>query len=86
MLTSTKAWSFQREEVFLVSKNILFATSYEVNKKMPIVTSMFVSNLKLVFYLLCEQRIVQLAENYRQEFSFFRLKCLTLNKLPICDI
>lgn len=33
MLTSTSAWSFQREEVFLMSKAILFATSYKVHKE-----------------------------------------------------
>lgn len=33
MLTSTNAWSFQREEVFLVSKPILFATSYQLTRK-----------------------------------------------------
>lgn len=44
MLISTNAWSFQREEVFLVSKSILFATSYEVNMKMANVRSVSFTN------------------------------------------
>lgn len=54
MLTSTKALSFHREEVFLVSKSILFATSYEVNKKILKVTSTFLvcleRNWRLFFF------------------------------------
>lgn len=54
MLTSTNAWSFHREDVFLVSKSILFATSCEVNKKILKVTSMsfpclFEAKLKIFF-------------------------------------
>lgn len=32
MLISTSAWSFQREDVFLVSKPIFIATSYKQNR------------------------------------------------------